>query len=363
MHFAEVASGKVGENVMMFLDRPANSALLVEKKTVPSSPSVQETLAKEGDDIKLYYIEDFNASDILKIKPETIIVPDYLKTKHQKVYDALKKAGYSYNISSPLKLVDKTEEELAPEMFGQLGFSTVFSWKAIGLRSAPVLQVEPIKRASITQYSITGSSQGDTEQEKVENAILEVKQLKSVLTGGRLPVAASVGSYYNIAPSLGEQFLMYSLYGIAIAIILVAVVIMLYYRRLELIVPIVFTNVIEIFVLLALLGGLGTLDLAAMAGVIALIGTGVDNQIVITDELLKKRGEDVSPKRKLKDAFFIVFSTAGVAFASMLPLLMSGIVEIMGFAIATVLGVILGVLITRPAYGAIVEEMVFKTNE
>ncbi len=112
--------------------------------------------------------------------------------------------------------------------------------------------------------------------------------------------------------------------------------------------------------LLAVIGTFGTLDLSAMAGIIALIGTGVDNQIVITDEFSRKRRADeseVSGKEKLSRAFFIVFATAGISIASMSPLFFSGIVEVTGFAVATMLGVIIGIAVTRPAYGVVAEEI------
>ncbi len=365
MHFAETASGKRGENVYMFLDRPTDAAFLVPRELISSSPAVLEALKKDGDDIGMYYVEDFaSRSDALfSQSPSALLVSKNLSVSSPSVYAALVARGYSLNASAPKHLVLLDNDVLRPRFVGFGTQVSLIKWDAIGLKSAPVLQVEPLRKNTITQYSITGSSEGTTPKELKDNAVREVRELKSVLAGGRLPVGASVGSYYNIAPLLGSQFLTYSLYGIAIAILLVSVVITLRYRRIELILPIIFTNVVEILLLLALVGTIGTLDLAAMAGVIALIGSGVDNQIVITDELLKKRGEEVSAKRKLKDAFFIVFTIAGVALASMLPLLMSGIVEVMGFAMATILGVLLGVLITRPAYGAIVEETFFEAKK
>ncbi len=358
LHFAEVASGNLGQSVYMFLDRPEKAALLVSSDLVPRDLDVAPALAKKDDPIGLFYLEDFNqtGSRLLNGTFAQVLVPQGLNESEPEVYAALLSAGFQDNRTAPKRIVSVNGDALRPRTYGFGISSTLNRWDAIGLKSAPTLQVEPVKLARIEQYSITGSAEGATPKELHDNAALDVRELKSVLSGGRLPVGASVGSYYNIAPSLGNQFLTYSLYGIALAVILVALVVTLRYRRMELILPIVLTNVVEIVVLLALVGSIGTLDLAAMAGVIALIGTGVDNQIVITDELLKKRGEEVSAKRKLKDAFFIVFTIAGVAIASMVPLLLSGIVEVMGFATATILGVVLGVLVSRPAYGAIVQE-------
>ena len=47
------------------------------------------------------------------------------------------------------------------------------------------------------------------------------------------------------------------------------------------------------------------LDLASIAGIIASIGTGVDDLIVITDEMLKKQTEVfINWKERIKRAFF-----------------------------------------------------------
>ena len=42
----------------------------------------------------------------------------------------------------------------------------------------------------------------------------------------------------------------------------------------------------------------------------------------------------------------------------MVPLLFSGLVEIIGFAESTILGALLGYLLTRPAYATIVEKVI-----
>jgi preprotein translocase subunit SecD len=158
----------------------------------------------------------------------------------------------------------------------------------------------------------------------------------------------------------------YSLIATGIAILAVAFLIMLRYRKIKLIVPIVIINAIEILLTLAVIGGFGTLDLAAMAGIITLIGTGTHDQLIITDEMLKNRGKlkDLKAKQlerdaaeRVKRAFYIVLTAAGIAIASMLPLLLSGIVEITGFALATIIGVLIGVTLTRPVYGLIMQKL------
>ena len=365
--FAEVASGKYGYPVLMFLDRPENALIVAPRSLVVGSEGnealLAEALSKEGDDIELVYYSGFDAQKIGN--KTTAIVPASLAVDEPDIYAALAAAGFeeveAMGEAPEKKLVVKSEEELTPRYFNA-GMGKVFlsEWDAIGLMSAPTLQTEPVKQRQITSYSISGTVPAS--ENPREEAANEVRALKSVLSGGRLPVSTTVGSYYNVAPQLGEQFTFYSFVALALAVLAVTAVIVLRYRRLILSIPIIIVNSFEILLTLTIIGAFGTLDLSAMAGIIALIGTGVDDQLIITDEMLrgKKPGEE-STKRDAKErvarAFYVVLTAAGIAVASMLPLLLSGIVEITGFALSTIIGVLIGVLVTRPAYGAFMEIM------
>ena len=101
-----------------------------------------------------------------------------------------------------------------------------------------------------------------------------------------------------------------------------------------------------------------TIDLAAIAGIIAAVGTGIDSQIVIIDQTLRGEAKLESMKEKLKRAFFVIFGSAGTVIAAMLPLMILGFGLLRGFAITTIMGVLIGVFIARPAYGEIVKKIV-----
>jgi preprotein translocase subunit SecD len=110
----------------------------------------------------------------------------------------------------------------------------------------------------------------------------------------------------------------------------------------------------ELFIIVSIVGLVGTLDLAAVAGMIAVVGTGVDSQIIITDEMLSRTGENASAKMVLGDAFYIIWADAALIVIAMLPLFFStSLVTVVGFSESTIIGALLGVLITRPAYSAI----------
>ncbi|MFA4946520.1 MAG: hypothetical protein WC607_03225 [Candidatus Micrarchaeia archaeon] len=374
-HFAEVASGKYGYAVLMFLDRPENAAVIGSRAAILGDSGVMgesllnDALRKQGDDILLVYSDEFESQREAVANRSLVVLPEGFRESEPELVAALGEMGFTETLGegeTGKRLAFTPDEEFTAEFFsgGALAQPVLSSWKAIGLMSAPTLRVEPVKQKSITQYTISGSvPAGDNAEQQAVN---EVRMLKSVLSGGRLPVSTIVGSYYDVAPQLGEQFLLYSVIGTFVAILAVSLLIIARYRKLKLIVPIVFVNSMEILLTLAVIGSFGTLDLAAMAGVITLIGTGINDQLIITDEMLKNRGKlkDASEKQReadaterVKKAFYIVFTAAGIAIASMLPLLLSGIVEITGFALSAIIGVIIGVTLTRPVYGLIMEKL------
>jgi len=396
--FAEAAEGKMNYPVYMFLDRPQRAAIIVKQSELGGFTSgekvLTDALAKEGDPIRLYYAEDFGKrkNELLDANSNVsvVIVSDALQESDPQIISDLKAAGFitaaeaseaseaneaggnagsAGNATSTRKLVVKPESEVKPVTAsggGLAGTETILvSWQAIGLRSAPSLNVEPVKQRTITQYSITGTTGGNTTEEARKNAVGEIKELKSILSGGKLPVATVIGSYYDIAPSLGTEFLRYSVIGLILAVIAVSLVIVARYKRVKLVIPIVATNIAEVVILAAVIGTFGTIELSAMAGIITLIGMGVDDQIIMVEELLGKRSPEEMEERgskrgtseRIKRAFYVIFIVAGVATASMLPLLLSGIVEVTGFALSTILGVFIGVFVTRPAFGVVAGEL------
>jgi len=119
-------------------------------------------------------------------------------------------------------------------------------------------------------------------------------------------------------------------------------------------------------ILIPLLGLLSwNIDLPAIGGVIAAIGIGVDQMIIIADETISGRKETkkqlYSLKEKIGRAFSIIFASAAVTIAALIPLLfVTAGVFVRGFVITTIAGIMIGILITRPAYAKIVEMSVGK---
>lgn len=202
----------------------------------------------------------------------------------------------------------------------------------------------------LTQPLISGP--GDSK----DDALLKMKNLQSILKSGALPTKIEVVQLASVSPSLGKEFVRLSVLAIIAAIVAVSIVIFIRYRDPKLSIPIILTSGTEVFLIFGFAALVRwTIDLAAIAGIIAAIGTGVDNQILIADETGAKSKEVISMKRRLKNAFFIIFTSAGTMIAAMVPLLSVGAGSVRGFAFTTIAGILIGVLITRPMFAKIIE--------
>ena len=215
------------------------------------------------------------------------------------------------------------------------------------------------------QITIPANSKADAEN--------QAKNIHAVLQSGSLPVQVNIAGIQGISADLGDQFRIGALMAGVLALIVVALIIFVRYKRPILVIPIIFTSIAELIIILGVISTIHSveLDLAAIAGIIAAIGTGVDDQIIITDEVLK-RGK-VSKRRrtglniKIKGAFFIIYASAATLIAAMIPLLyvgisrgMTGIGLLSSFAFTTIVGVLIGIFVTRPVYAKFIERFVVK---
>ncbi len=240
-------------------------------------------------------------------------------------------------------------------------------WAAVGARQVINITpgianldpyVENEKDAKIfSELLITGGAAS------AEEAKGELKSLEVLLVTGSLPIGIRNISKESVSPLLGKEFLWNTLVIGVVALLLVALIVFLRYRHPSLAVPIMLTGLSEIIILLGVSCVLRVnLDLASMTGILAAIGTGVDHQIIIMDELLKGTGNEeestagMSYGARIQRAFFIIIAAAAIAAATMLPLFFGiGAGKLKGFAIMTILGVIIGVGITRPAFSVFAE--------
>ena len=212
-----------------------------------------------------------------------------------------------------------------------------------------------LKGRASTSIQISGSGSGLSQQQAMANSLQNMKKLQTVLVTGSLPVKLEVVKMDTISPSLGNDFLNNILLVGILAIIGVVSVVTIKYKKFKIIIPMALILVAEVVLVMGFAAFVGwNLDLAAIAGIIIVIGTGVNHLIIITDETMK--GEATADwKTAIKNALFIIMGAYCINFASMVPLFWAGAGLLKGFALTTIAGMSFGVLIARPAYAAMIE--------
>ena len=189
-----------------------------------------------------------------------------------------------------------------------------------------------------------------------EEAFSEMKRMQALLQSTKLPVKLNIVRTETVSPNFGKTFAINLATVFLMAIIAVDLVIALRYRNPKIILPIIFVTLSEIFITLGVASAIRwTIDFAGIAGIIASVGTGVNDQIVITDEVLRGEKKNENIKRNIKSAFFIIVVAFVTSLATMLPLAFAGAGIFRGFAITTIIATSVGIFITRPAYGRILE--------
>ncbi|MFH1210829.1 MAG: hypothetical protein V1645_02835 [archaeon] len=219
-----------------------------------------------------------------------------------------------------------------------------------------------LKGKETTAIAISGPGGGTTQGAAIDQAVKNMDRLQTIIITGSLPYEIEIVKLDTISPVLGKEFINNSLLIGVLGITAVALVIFIRYRQAKVIIPIMIVATSEILITLGVAAMLQwNLDLASIAGIIAAVATGVDDQIVITDELIKG-GKDryISWKERIKRAFFIIFSAYAVTVVAMIPLWSAGAGLIRGFAVTTIIGLTVGVFITRPAFASMMEKLLTK---
>ena len=113
----------------------------------------------------------------------------------------------------------------------------------------------------------------------------------------------------------------------------------------------------EAFITLAIAALINwNLDAPSIAGIIAGMGTGVNDQILIIDEAVSDKKSSL--KERIKNAFFVILSVFALVIVAMLPLFWAGAGMLKGFALTTIISVCVGILITRPAFADLIKMIV-----
>ncbi|MFA5931043.1 MAG: hypothetical protein WC821_01895 [archaeon] len=351
------------EKTIFFLDRP--NALIV---TTTEEYDRDNQLLLEGN--KFQNIpQDTSIDELISDSMLTVLTIDTnAALDNNKVQTAL--------LSTKNAVVSPGVSETIVNDLNALGFTVLrvngresipWIWTATGARQIISL-TEGITNedvATLAQAKEFSTLRISGQREDVKEARADLEELAILLESGSLPTPVKSISRETISPSLGESFLSTVFLMGILAAITVAGVIVFRYRVLKLVIPIFLTGMAEILIMLGFLAFTQRpIDLAAFAGIIVAIGTGVDSEIVITDEILGKSKEaHESMLQRAKAAIFIIATSAFTMIGVMLPIILfsrnlPGLDKLYGFAVVAIVGALVGIFITRPAFTKIVQMIV-----
>nr|MBA4405436.1 hypothetical protein [Nanoarchaeum sp.] len=216
-----------------------------------------------------------------------------------------------------------------------------------------------LKGVEATQIVISGPGIGATRDEAIKESLAQMNKLQTILITGSFPFKLSIERVDTISPVIGSEFTKNAMIAGIISLLAVSIIIFIRYKNPKIVGPVLFISISEILLTLGFAALVKyNLDLAAIAGIIAAVGTGVNDQIVITDEILSKQSEfEYNWKQKIKKAFSIIVAAYLTILAAMLPLFWAGAGLLRGFALVTVVGMSIGIFITRPAFALMIESI------
>ena len=210
-----------------------------------------------------------------------------------------------------------------------------------------------LRGQATTEILIQGSGKGATREEAIKDAKANMNRLQTILLTGSLPYKLEIVKLDTISPTLGNEFIRAIMIAAIAAILSVSALIFIRYRKIKAALALVFTSFSELIIILGVAAIIRwNLDLPSIAGILATIGTGIDQQIIIMDEAGRSR--QLSIKERIKRATTIILSAYLTLVAAMLPLYWAGAGLFKGFALTTIIGVTAGILVTRPAFAEMI---------
>jgi preprotein translocase subunit SecD len=235
-----------------------------------------------------------------------------------------------------------------------------------------VLDGDVVYAASLTPTLAESIESGEFEKAPTflmqTTSMDEAQALQVNLRAGALPAELAVdeGTVLFLQQSLGDRFKSRALLTGLVAWFAVSGMVFLRYKNPRVALPMLATAAAEVYLLLGFAAAIGLpLNLSYIAGFIAVIGTGVDDLLIIADEILNE-GEIATGRvfqNRFRKAFWVIGAAAVTTIIAMSPLAFLSLGDLQGFAIVTIVGVLLGVLVTRPAYGDVLRNLMLSQQQ
>ncbi len=359
--FSEAAAGKPNYPTVVYIDRPRDAIIVFDDAILGE---LGGQLSYDSDEQKFKalgqpsegggYFLDVPAVGTAR---DTLSLEAYQFLDQQKNLQlrVLTLGNFSSSVIDNIALMGYSIENVPRPSGG------VVEWikEACGCKS--VIIITPSLATELAQGKILKDLSIEISRSSPEEAMAEAKNLRIILSQ-RLPVEISYEGETAIDPRLGAGFMQQIFLAGLVALVAIGVLVYLRYRHVKISVAIMGTMICELIITLCVASILPyNLDLPELGGIIIIIGTGVDQQIIITDELLRgelPKAKHASLKGRIGRAFRIIWGSAFTTLAAMVSLALLGFGVMRGFALITILGLLVAVLVTRPAYARVARAIV-----
>ncbi len=357
--WSAASAGKVGYPTGIYLDRPFDAVVVFSRRVLD-----EEGMSYDNNARRIYIRGPHNFYlQVTAVEVREDISPETLEFLREQLQLGIKTHIILVGEEGDFKNVIAEIENLN---YPSLGYAprgkdwTTREWveRACGLRSMPNI-TEAVAGQPRTEMVIEIGG-GATEE-----ARKDAEDLKAVLAQ-RLPVRISYESETGIDPRLGAGFLREAILAGLVALAGVGMLVYLRYRHLKISAALTGTMIFEVVITLGIAAMFGwVIGIPELGGLIVVIGTGVDHQIIITDEMVRgeiPHAKHISLKGRRGRAFAVIFAAAATTIAAMLMLFWLGFGVMRGFALITMVGTFISVLVTRPVYARIVETIMTKQS-
>jgi len=275
------------------------------------------------------------AHDTTKLEGREYRVLYYVKSSPEMRGDLIKDARASIDqegFRAGGAKVDLEMNAKGARRFSSVTAANVNKFLAIVLDSTVYSAPRIIQKIPLGRAEITGSF-----------TMEEAKNLAIVLRAGALPAPVNIIEERVVGPSLGQDSIEKGMLATVIGTALVFVFMMFYYRLSGIIALVAL--VINITIVLAVMAGVNaTLTLPGIAGIILLIGMGVDANVIIFERVREelRLGKTVrgAIDAGYSNAFTTIMDSNLTTLITAFILLWKGTGPIRGFAVTLIFGIV-----------------------
>ncbi len=190
----------------------------------------------------------------------------------------------------------------------------------------------------------------------VEASLQDARNLYAILSN-KSPTELSIVSESEIEARLGTRFGVEIIIAAVIALDVLFMFIYHRYGHLKICLAFVGFTLCELLITLGGASVLGlTLGLPELAGLLLVIGTGINHQLTTTDAVLPGgKLETAGAGWRVSQTLPLIYASLFVTLAAVAPIAALGFGALRGFAAIAITGIILTLLFTRPTYGKVID--------